>query len=130
MMHQAKMEDLPANPSRTGRSGSRRHRPRGLPQPSGGMTGGGYDRRDRRRSIQTITAATLALCALIVLSGDFAHLPTLVSSVSQNLSRRLLVDDSSTSELIPVSGVRTATFFVLVEPHLKHNNKMNAHFSP
>ena len=103
----------------------------GLPRPVGGMTGDGYDRRDRRRSvrkIQTIgTSVLLALCALVVLSGDLAHLPTMMSSVS----RRLLAEDysSTSSDLVPVSGVQTATFFVPVEPHLKFNNKMNTHFS-
>mmetsp|Transcript_30604 Transcript_30604/g.89424 ORF Transcript_30604/g.89424 Transcript_30604/m.89424 type:complete len:471 (-) Transcript_30604:37-1449(-) len=109
----------------------------------GGMTGDGGrdDRRSskrRSRQVQATASAFLALCALVVLSGDAAHLPgfqsTLTSLVSA--SRRLAEDSSSPSSggtgddgLIPVSGVRTATFFLPVEPHLKYNNKMNSHYS-
>jgi len=152
----SKMEST-SNPNLSGRGRSRRSRlrPRGFDRfesspgegdeiyqtalgtsclaalglPSGGMTGDGYDRRSQRRTrkvqASTVASALLALCALIVLSGDILRFPTMVSSIS----RRLLADDTSSSELIPVSGVRTATFFLPVEPHLKFNNKMNSHFT-
>ena len=90
-------------------------------------------RTRRRRHAQATASAVLALCALIVLSGDLLHLPgfhTTLSTLMSSARRRLAEDSSSTTEdLIPVSGVRTATFFLPVEPHLKYNNKMNSHFS-
>ena len=86
----------------------------------------------RRRHVQATLSAFLGLCALIVLSGDLIHLPTFHTTLSTLMSsarRRLAEDSSAASELMPVSGVRTATFFLPVEPHLKYNNKMNAHFT-
>ena len=101
---------------------------------AGGMTGGRQQRQThRRRRAQAAASAFLALCALIVLSGDLIHLPGLHTALStlMSTSRRRLAEDSSstTEDLIPVSGVRTATFFLPVEPHLKYNNKMNSHYS-
>ena len=109
----------------------------------GSMTGGSgstnrqKERQQRRgRHVQATLSAFLGLCALIVLSGDLIHLPTFHTTLSTLMSsaRRRLAEDSSASttsadELIPVTGVRTATFFLPVEPHLKYNNKMNAHFT-
>jgi hypothetical protein len=93
------------------------------------MTG----KRPRARQAQAAASAFLALCALTVLSGDLVHLPgfhTSLSALMSSARRRLAEDSSSTSkDLIPVSGVRTATFFLPVEPHLKYNNKMNSHYS-
>lgn len=91
-------------------------------------------RRTHRRHAQATASAFLALCALIVLSGDLAHLPGFHATLSTLMSsaRRRLAEDSSattTEGLIPVSGVRAATFFLPVEPHLKYNNKMNSHYS-
>ena len=90
-------------------------------------------RKTRRRHAQASASAFLALCALIVLSGDLLHLPgfhTTLTTLMSSARRRLAEDSPSTTEdLIPVSGVRTATFFLPVERHLKYNNKMNSHFS-
>ena len=55
------------------------------------------------------------------------------SADALDFSSQILVDlgigSTTSTELIPVSGVRTATFFLPVEPHLKFNNKMNSHFT-
>ena len=81
---------------------------------------------------QATASALLALCALVVLSGDIIHLPgfhATLTSLMTSARRRLSSASTTSEELVPVSGVRTATFFLPVEPHLKYNNKMNSHYS-
>jgi len=96
----------------------------------------------RRRS-RVRSAAGSALFALLgaaaVLSGDGDDIRPLLSGgggfQAERLLSRLLVASRRRLDLHaaggpppppPVSGVRTATFFVPVEPYLKNNNKMNS----